>query len=338
MKLGGIAVSIVAAGLIGLIAGKLSVESMARSKADAILASVRPGNPPLQLGMELTRRVHTDFASGGEKSTLVKALYALRPYWTNEMLPSPLRPHSGAIDLLYANGLCDTHARALNFVLEEAGFTAWQFNMIAKSGGHSISLAQGRDGKQYLFDALYALAAAKDGVALAPEELRTQAAAGNRAKDLWVPVGNMAVPTFYEGFADIVYAKQGEPLVISETVDLPKGGRLMLGRDDNQADVQADTVKIGWHPFWDYMDSRYDRSWQRTLHFKQDTKVAIKPVGDVNSRFITSNLKPTVEGGILTYQVKANETLVFQDGLAGRDWTRLKSYQDIDYWKFESME
>jgi hypothetical protein len=46
--------------------------------------------------------------------------------------------------------------------------------------------------------------------------------------------------------------------------------------------------------------------------------------------------KPTIgSDGVLTYTMKAGQTLSFIDGHAGFDWLNLRSYQDIDYIRFE---
>ena len=73
------------------------------------------------------------------------------------------------------------------------------------------------------------------------------------------------------------------------------------------------------------------------LRFSQDTRVEIGLTEPVNTGFITTNTRPRIEGNTLIYVVAAGESLVFVDGLAKRDWTKLQSYQDIDYILFEPV-
>lgn len=54
-------------------------------------------------------------------------------------------------------------------------------------------------------------------------------------------------------------------------------------------------------------------------------------------RFITSRRLPVIRGRELVYEIAAGKTLRFEDGAAGYDWLRLRSYQDIDYMRFEAI-
>ncbi|TVR06210.1 MAG: hypothetical protein EA385_16065, partial [Salinarimonadaceae bacterium] len=54
--------------------------------------------------------------------------------------------------------------------------------------------------------------------------------------------------------------------------------------------------------------------------------------------FLTTSKQPEIDGDKIVYRVAAGETLTFTDGEAGRDWRRLRSYQDIDSITFVSLE
>ena len=88
-------------------------------------------------------------------------------------------------------------------------------------------------------------------------------------------------------------------------------------------------------PYWHYLGHKYDRGWTRILKFAQDTRVEIGLTEPVDAGLITTDARPRIDGDTLTLVVAAGESLAFVDGLAKRDWTRLKSYQDIDYILFE---
>jgi hypothetical protein len=62
--------------------------------------------------------------------------------------------------------------------------------------------------------------------------------------------------------------------------------------------------------------------------------VVVGLVEKPDHRFITSEQSPEIKGRVLMYHVRAGEALGFQDGKAGYDWFRLRSYQDIDYIRF----
>ncbi len=74
----------------------------------------------------------------------------------------------------------------------------------------------------------------------------------------------------------------------------------------------------------------------RSLRFDQDTRVVIGLMGTPVRKFITSRRPPVIRGHELVYDMDAGEVLRFEDGRAGYDWLRLRSYQDIDYMSFEA--
>jgi hypothetical protein len=69
----------------------------------------------------------------------------------------------------------------------------------------------------------------------------------------------------------------------------------------------------------------------------QDTRMTIGLVEPLNEKFITTKLNPTIQGKELIYEIAAGDSLFFYDGIARRDWIRLRSNQDVDYIRFEPL-
>jgi hypothetical protein len=99
----------------------------------------------------------------------------LRPYLTNNILPTPIRVRPGAIEILEMDGFCDAAARTLAFLLRREGLDAAQFNIVAPYGGHVV--VEVRDsGKTYMLDPLLGVIPMVDGRILSPIEARDAAA------------------------------------------------------------------------------------------------------------------------------------------------------------------
>ena len=101
--------------------------------------------------------------------------------------------------------------------------------------------------------------------------------------------------------------------------------------------MMSDGIAHGLSSYWGYLGHRYDRSWQRVINFSQDTRMIIGLIDAPDERFVTTQMRPTVSGNELIYEVPAGRSLRFVDGNAGRDWLRLRSYQEIDYIRFEPL-
>lgn len=233
-------------------------------------------------------------------------LMRLRPYLTNNILPRPIRVQPGAIEILEMDGFCDAAARTLAFLLRREGLDAAQFNIVSPHGGHVV--VEVRDsGETYMLDPLYGVVPMMEGRILSPPEAREAA-----AKQLpWqLLLSSTANPAYYYEFEKAVFARQGGGLTITTTIRLEPGAELILGSiDGDDLDVALAGIKKSLTPYWQYIGSRYDRSWRRRLKFEQDTLVTIVLTEDVNRRFLNITPAPEIDGRTLTVRVGAGQTL-----------------------------
>lgn len=334
--------ALLAAPVAGIMSLAALVDGKAGARAERIVASAAGEADFVAFASRMTAGVHRSFSEYPPADPLVAALHRARPYWTNDLVPAFLRPREGALDLLVASGDCDAYARALVFVLGSAGVEAAQLNLVSRrGGGHSVTMTRTGDGRTLLLDPQYALVALQDGAPIGPERLRALSRAGEKASDLWrrlEPDG--APPTILENFdyGDMVFARQGQPLRMVDTVSLRPGEKRTIGAKNGAEVGHADLAEAGLYVHWHYFGSRYDRSWVRVMKFEQDTKVVIRTTERPRRRFVTTSKEPRIEGAEIVYTVPAGEALTFADGAAGRDWLRLRSYQDIDAITFVSLE
>lgn len=324
--------------VLGLFVLKVAVEAEAARAARSYLEEQRPASESVDdLVERMTALVHRSYAQPAQRGSLPLLMRA-RPYLTHRFVPTPLRLRVGAIDTIYLKGLCDNAARTLGFVLEQAGLTADQLNMVTPTAAHSVVLAETSDGRKLLADPLYAVIPRWEGRILGPAEAQSLMREGISYDRIWRPLTYSAKTGFYRRFADAVFARQGEPLQIRGDVDLTEGEALQLGEPDGSSDdVVRAAIKAELTPYWHYVGSRYDRAWMRRLRFHQDTRVTLALTQPPKAKFITSERTPEVRGKELIFEVHAGETLRFVDGAAGYDWLRLRSYQDVDYVRFEAI-
>ena len=173
-----------------------------------------------------------------------------------------------------------------------------------------------------------------DGELLSPS--RALEASKEAGGGIWYKLAPTSIDRFYRKFEHAVFAVQNTSLDIESEVKLTDDNPIALGqRDGNAEDVVRDGISQGMSSYWDYLGHRYDPGWTRILRFTQDTRVEIGLTEPVEQGFITTSTRPRIEGHTLVYVMAAGETLRFVDGLAKRDWIKLRSYQDIDYILFE---
>lgn len=333
--------ALVLAVLLGLaaIGGKYAIEAKARQVSRSFVDDVRESDMgPDDLLVALTREVHETFQGGTEYETR-PLLYALRPYLTHNLLPSLLRVEAGAIDALYVKGFCDSAARTLAFILNSIDVPAWQFNIVTYRGsGHVVTLARPTKDRKVMLDPLLGIVPQRNGRLLGPEEARTLAQDGVPMSELWKPLASTSNDEFYNRFGDVVFARQGQPLQLEVSIDLGAADAVTLGTPNGQyGDVGEDGIKHGWTAYLHYLGHRYDRGWTRTLHFPQATRVTFGLMEPARENVITSDRSPVLRGTAVIYEMPGGSTLRLHDGRAQRDWLRFRSYQNVDYVRFERL-
>lgn len=318
---------------------KLLIEWQADRAARELLGSLN-ANGQQQAVTAATLRVHQAFLASARDRQPMPLLQRVRPYLTHPLLPSMLRVEEGAIDALYTRGLCDSAARTLAFALNhsELQVAATQLNMVNPYGGHSVTEVRTPAGEVWLLDPLYAVAPQQEGRLIGALRARDMARLDTPMDELWLALAPTSTLDFYQHFDQVSMARQGEPLRIDIHVKLAPGQHVTLGQIDNDTnDVYRDGARLGWTSYLTYLGSKYDRSWQRALTFHQDTEVAFNLTSKPDPRFITTDIKPVIDGQRVIYRMREGQQLAFIDGAARRDWLRFKSYQDVDAIVFKAL-
>ena len=320
------------------IGAKELIEYSGRLAARKVIASAQVvAKEPDALAVELTRLVHIAYRNT-DPQTEVPFLWRLRPYLTHDLLPEFLRVKSGALDAIYFEGQCDGAARTLQFLLNEANLTADQFNIVRQSdSGHAVTIVEFSDGREAMLDPLFGVVPEQNGRLLSPIEARKLVSEGVPADQIWKKLAPTSDEGFYSRFDTAVFARQGAGLDIESVITLDKTGSLILGEPDGKiGDVIRDGELHGLTAYWHYIGNRYDRGWRRIFNFAQDTRMIIGLMAHPDERFITTEKRPKIHDNELIYEMAAGESLRFNDGDARRDWIRLRSYQDVDYIRFEA--
>lgn len=322
-------------GLLGL---KWVVEINAHNKARMLVGSIElPRDNIDATAIYLTSEVHKAYRNTASDAP-VPFIMRARPYLTHRFIPEFLRVQPGAIDTLYLDGLCDNAARTLVYVLNKNGFEAAQFNMVTPSSAHSAVIAKTPDGRRLLLDPDKGVVPVENGKVMSPEQAQARMRNGGPRGPVWSGLSPSADTGFYEQFTRTRFARQGSRLEIDASVVLPGGQAVQLGKPDgSSADVSNEGGQAALSPYWHYIGSRYDRAWVRRMHFAQATRMTIVLTESPRIDLVTTDRIPKITGRTLVYEFKAGETLRFEDGRAGFDWFRLRSYQDIDYIRFDPI-
>lgn len=339
--LGSLSVLMVVVVVLAWFSTKFFVEHGARTAAQDIISDARKNadsEEPQVLAIELARIIHSLYLRS-DPSLAPPFLWRLRPYLTNRLLPEYARFQDGAIDALYVQGICDSAARTLAYLLNEAELESQQLNIVNNfAGAHSVVLVEFPDGQSSMLDPFYGVYPEHDGMMLSPSEAREMARRGEPTESIWKPLSEDAQVGFYQRFGDAVFAPQGAGLVIEVEVNLAEHETIRLGEKNGRYDdVMSDGVAHGLSSYWGYLGHRYDRSWQRVIKFSQDTRMIIGLFDTPDKRFFTTQMRPKLRDNELIYEVPAGMSLRFVDADAKRDWLRLRSYQEIDYIRFEPL-
>lgn len=252
----------------------------------------------------------------GGYRTVYPAYYRFIPYVTNRRIPEPLRIPPGAIEFLFGDGVCDSAARALGFILQSIGYEAEQLNLVTATGAHSALAIAMPSGKRVYVDPYYGLAA-WDGQALDTFEAMLAAIRDGRdVAGVTLPLRDRPERGFYATFAQqaVFSAPQGQDAGIDVALPATQGRVLMLGAvDGSYDDVTAASVRHGLTPYMHYVGSRYDRAWTRTLRAREDVRLEFILTAPADRDLLRSTPEPEIQGNVVAWSLKASDRLVLQD-------------------------
>ena len=136
---------------------------------------------------------------------------------------------------------------------------------------------------------------------------------------------------FFKSFDQVVVGEQDNKLIMKTDLTPYGGTSLQLGKiDGHSADVAEDSRANNISPYWTYIGHRFDRKWVRTLSSRTSIKLRIILVEKPNEGLMTMTPRPNVHESTLTWNLPANQELVFVDGLAKRSLLKIRSYIEID--------
>jgi len=284
-----------------------------------------------------TKAYHFRYLRGDEQN-LWSALFPYQHLFSNQILPSFLRVKTGAIENLYLSGKCDSVARALAFALNHYALEAETFDMVdPKSLGHTVVSVDLDEKLNIILDPYYGFASSNGDSLITVDVAKTYALQESALK-AWTPFNrNKAIPDIYKHFERVSYLNSSDNINIISNVDMTVNDVIRVGFTNGQPLARNDAINVGLNGLWDYIGHRYNRSFVRELNFTEKTKVTFFLLENLNEMFLTSSHVPIIEDNKLIFVIDKDESLIFRDGEAKRDWLKLKSYQFVDSIQFERV-
>jgi hypothetical protein len=146
--------------------------------------------------VQLTRWTFLQFQTNEHDST--PPLYRIIPYISNHRLPRLIRMPRGAIEFVVGDGICDSAARTLTFMLLTLDIETKQTNIVTKRGGHVGTSIFLNNGKEIFVDPDQGLVAHKGGRLLSIYELNSALLAGGDPAEFLAPLSEKSKnPDFY---------------------------------------------------------------------------------------------------------------------------------------------
>lgn len=259
---------------------------------------------------KLTFHTYEDNKTQNQSPWLIK----LRPYLTNHRLPSALKLPEGAIETLYPVGWCDNASRMQKFLLSRKSIQSRQWNIILPDAAHAALIVSTPSGPQYA-DPYYGVIQNEQGA--------------------YTPISKDSNIALYKNFDAAMMGPEGQPLTITAAIPALKTPLILGEINGDDRDLQGALNTQNMTPHFTYIGHRYDRGWTRILKPQSDVKVTFTLIDDFDPKALTSNIAPIINGKTLTWTLKANEPLIFEDAKARLSLKRFNSYIAIDQIRIE---
>jgi len=109
------------------------------------------------------------------------------------------------------------------------------------------------------------------------------------------------------------------------------GQTLTLGEiNGDDIDVKDAGTAKGLNPYWHYIGHKYNRGWIRVLKVNEPVKITMTLVDLPETGILNATSAPAINGKVLTWNLKAGETLTFKDADAKLSLKRMNSYIGVD--------
>ncbi len=238
--------------LAALLAGKLTLQTLADRRAEAVIAGLPAHGADRDRVIGLARWAAAAFKQSGAVPAWVRYSF----YWQHRLVPEPLRLPRGSIDLLRMEGTCSDLSRALEYLYGKAGFEAVQHNLMAPKGAHSaVSVRLGQD--WVFLDPFMRVAFQNGGTLMSLPAAVAAAQAGSKAEELVLPLGEGPDLTLYHQLDRIDEGRMNEPFVLN--IRLPARA-IALGTQNRVAhDVTSAGRALGLGSHLAYIGPRYGR-------------------------------------------------------------------------------
>jgi hypothetical protein len=232
--------------------------------------------------------------------------------------PADARLAGQAAEFIAADQLCDSAARALQFLLAQIGYTSVQLNLATGTGGgHSALVVTRPDGTKAFVDPYLGVAAFRAGRLLGIDEFATALRNGTKPRALLIPLKKDASYQYYARWNRIpsFYAENGQNIAVDVTLPPTRGRIVYLGkRDKSFADVVHAGNKAGLTSYFHYLGAMYDTAWIRTLRAKETVVLQMVLMTEPKAEVLTANLSPKIRGKSVYWTIPAGSALKFEAG------------------------
>ena len=185
---------------VGWFSTKVYVETTAQNVARQMFVQIKNNIKPqtsTDFAIGVARKVHLLFLNSNATRN-APLLWRLRPYLTSNLLPEFARFKIGAIDAMYVEGVCDSAARTLAFILSSNQIPSQQMNMVNNSAGaHTVVLATLPSGNNIMLDPLYGVYPEYDEKVLSPEQAQAIINNNKNGADVWKTLSEKSSTKFY---------------------------------------------------------------------------------------------------------------------------------------------
>ena len=331
--------SFTAALLISLIFSSYLAASIARSKADDIVSTLKAPTE-YQTIINISEWTANNFKQNPPYEHWINHphLRIFTNLLSHRYVPQFIRLDRGVIEMHTFEGQCSHMSRFLEFLFDRAGIESEQHDIFSSSAGHSALSVKFKN--EWVFvDPFLGFLLMHNEKLISLDDGQKLIQNGVDLNELIYPLKEDVNLKLYENLASFDHAMISKNVTIDININFNGKDKIKLGEiNNNERDTLSHGAQHNLSSHLHYIGPRY----RRNMKFTFSTNKLIKKTGyDLifhatenieSSHLPDSNIVPRIEGKKLIYHVKNNNLVLFYGNMK---WNlsriiKRKSWYDID--------
>lgn len=325
-------VIVIGGGIAAIAVGKQSAQDKIDTSTEEFIERAQNFQNFTQKLLNSSKFVYEKYKQAPETAPEHEFWMQYKPYLTSELLPEALRWPQEAFEVNPLNKQDPASAtKMLIDVLAQQGIEASEWRIVSPHGLKIATVAKAEDQTFKLMDPAHGVVAMfQNQILIGPYAARSLIADGTDYRNIFTKLRSDGDLSFYEDFAHVMMAPPGMPLYVSVAAPVFEEPLVLGELDGDSNDVIDAAIELDLTPYTDYIGQKHGEFIRRSIYFTEAARITMTVTESLKLEGLDVNIKPSIEGNNLIFEVPDEQALIFEDGKSNLTSSHAQSYIPVD--------